>query len=121
MFPYQPPEAVHESALVELQFNVEYCPFVIELGLAEIEQVGTGLAVTVTGAEQVTDPPAPVQFNVYVEFEVGETDCVPDNDFVPDQALDAVQESALLELQLKVEDCPLVIELGFAEIEQVGT
>jgi hypothetical protein len=45
-----------------------------ELGLAAREQESVGIGLfTLTVAEQSTDPPAPEQVNVYVEYEDGET------------------------------------------------
>ena len=39
---------------------------------------------------------------------------------VPDQAPEAVQEVALVEVQLKVEEPPEVIDVGLADIATVG-
>jgi hypothetical protein len=65
--PLQPPEAVQDVALVELQVNVEDPPLVVVVGLAVRMAVGTGLVVTVTvAAAGVLVPPAPVQVNEYV-------------------------------------------------------
>ena len=65
--PLQPPEAVHDVALVELQVSVEAPPLAIVLGLAVSEAVGTGLAVTVTvAAAAVLVPPEPVHEREYV-------------------------------------------------------
>jgi hypothetical protein len=62
--PLQPPEAVQDVALVELQVNVEVPPLAIVVGFAVNAAVGTGLAVTVTVAvAAVLVPPAPVQVN----------------------------------------------------------
>ena len=65
MVPDQAPEAVQLVALVEDQVSVEPDPLWIELGLAEIETVGAGVAaVTVTFAEPLALPPAPLQLRV---------------------------------------------------------
>ncbi len=48
------------------------------------------------------------------------TDCVPLVALVPLQPLLAVQEVALVELQVSVADAPAVIAVGFAESETVG-
>jgi hypothetical protein len=65
--PLQPPEAVQDVALVELQVNVEDPPLVVVVGLAVSMAVGTGLAVTVTvAAAAVLVPPVPVQVREYV-------------------------------------------------------
>ena len=61
--PLQPPEAVHDVALVELQVSVEVPPLAIRLWLAVSVAVGKGLAgVTVTVAPAAAlVPPEPVQ------------------------------------------------------------
>ena len=52
-------------ALVEDQVSVELDPLWIEFGLAEIETVGASVAaVTVTFAEPLALPPAPLQLRV---------------------------------------------------------
>ena len=63
--PLQPPEAVHDVALVELQVSMEVPPPAIEVGLAVSVAVGTGVAgVTVTvAAVAALVPPEPVQVN----------------------------------------------------------
>jgi len=61
--PLQPPEAVHDVALVELQVSVEVPPLAIGVGLAVSVAVGTGLAgvtATVTPVAALV-PPEPVQ------------------------------------------------------------
>ena len=58
--PDQAPEAVHEVALVEDQLKVEPLPLVTLVGLALSETVG-GVADTVTVADWLAVPPAPVQ------------------------------------------------------------
>ncbi len=47
--------------------------------------------------------------------------CVPLVASAPLQPLDAVQEDALVEDQASVADPPEVTDVGFAEIETVGT
>ena len=68
MLPLQPPEAVQEVALVELQVRVALCPAVMLVGLAESETVGVGVGVgvevTVTVALAEAEPPEPVQVSV---------------------------------------------------------
>ncbi len=60
----QPPEAVHEVALVELQVSVEVPPEATLVGLAVSVTVGAD-AVTVTVADcGVPVPPDPVQASV---------------------------------------------------------
>ena len=66
LLPLQPPEAVHEVVLVELQVRVALCPAVMLVGLAESETVGVGVGVvaalsTLTWTESETVPPSPEQ------------------------------------------------------------
>lgn len=58
--PLQPPEAVHEVALVEDQVKVEVAPLLTVLGLAVRVTVGAGF-VTVTVADWEALPPLPAQ------------------------------------------------------------
>ena len=67
--PLQPPEAVQEVALVELQVSVDDPPPAIVVGFAVSVTVGTGAIVTVADAA-VLVPPAPVQVNEYVVLAV---------------------------------------------------
>ena len=62
--PVQPPDAVHEVALVLDQVSVELLPEAIEVGLAVNVTVGVD-EVTVTVADAGADvPPVPVQESV---------------------------------------------------------
>jgi hypothetical protein len=118
----QAPEAVHEVALVELQESVEELAEIIELGLADIVTVGTARGgVTVTVADWVAEPSAPLQASEYVAVAVRlPVLCEPEVVFVPDQAPEAVHEATLVEVQLKVEAAPEVIEAGLADIVMLG-
>ena len=59
--PVQPPEAVHEVALVEDQVSVAFCPDTIVDGAADKVTVGTvGALTTVTVLLPEAEPPAPV-------------------------------------------------------------
>jgi hypothetical protein len=120
--PDHPPDALHELALVELQVRVEEDPDVIEAGLAVSWTVGiTGAAAIVTTADWLADPAVPVQVNVNVELAVkAPALCDPEIAFVPDHAPEAVQELALVEVQVSVEEEPDVRELGPAVIWTVG-
>ena len=122
--PLQPLDAVQEVALVEDQASVVEPPEITDVGLAEIETVGTGggAAVTVTVTDWLAEPPAPVQVKVYVVvavrlFRV----CVPLVATAPLQPLDAVQAVALVEDQASVVEPPEITEVGLAEKETVGT
>lgn len=46
---------------------------------------------------------------------------MPEIALLPDHAPDAVQEAALVDDQVSVEDAPLATEVGFAVSETVGT
>ena len=121
--PNQPLLAVQDVALVEDQERVEEEPEVMEVGEAERESVGGGVtigAVTTTLTDLFILPPAPVQVSVYVEFVVGVTICVPEVVLVLDQAPLAVQDVALVEDQVRVEEEPEVMEVGEADRESVG-
>lgn len=48
-------------------------------------------------------------------------DAVPDVDFAPDQPPEAVHVVAFVEVQVSVDDPPLVTVAGFAANETVGT
>ena len=64
-------------------------------------------------------PPAPVQVTEYVVVTVGETDAEP---VVPLAVKPVpVQLVAFVLLHVSVEDCPLVMDVGFAERVAVGT
>jgi hypothetical protein len=56
--PLQPPEAVHEVALVELQVRVEVAPLAMTEGVPVIVAVGMMLTATV---DALLVPPVPVQ------------------------------------------------------------
>ncbi len=51
---------------------------------------------------------------------IGKTDCKPDVAFAPDHPPDAVQESALVEDQMSVEESPEMMAEGEAVMETVG-
>jgi hypothetical protein len=58
--PLQPPDAVQDSAFVELHVNVELPPTATATGVAARVTVGTGFTVTVAVACGLI-PPGPVQ------------------------------------------------------------
>lgn len=73
---------------------------------------------TVTVADPVAFPPAPVHVIEYVVEVVGETEVEP---LVPlPEKPVVVHEEAFVELHVRVEDPPEVIEVGDAERETVG-
>ena len=63
--PVQPPEAVHEVALVLDHVSVELPPEETEVGFAASVSVGAGgVAWTFTVAERWIEPPVPVHWSV---------------------------------------------------------
>jgi hypothetical protein len=65
LVPLQPPEAVHEVALVLLQVRVDVPPDVTLVGLAVSFTVGSGgITVTVAAAAAGVVPAAPEQVSV---------------------------------------------------------
>ena len=118
--PDQPPEAVHDVALLEDQVSVEVAPLATLVGFALIDTVGAG-EETDTVADCEADPPLPVQVMVYLVVAVSAAVVVePLVASVPLQPPEAVQLVALLEDQLRVELPPLATVLGLALILTVG-
>jgi hypothetical protein len=112
--PDQPPEAVHAVALLEDQVNVELPPLATLLGLALIVTDGAG-AETVTVADWLALPPAPVQVSVNLVFVVRAAVLwEPLVVLLPVQPPEAVQDVALFEDQVRVEVAPLATVLGLA-------
>jgi hypothetical protein len=112
--PDQPPEAVHAVALLEDQVNVELPPLATLLGLALIVTDGAG-AETVTVADWLALPPAPVQVSVNLVFVVRAAVLwEPLVVLLPVQPPEAVQDVALVEDQVRVEVAPLATVLGLA-------
>ena len=62
--PVQPPDAIQDVAFVDDQVNTDVPPLAIEDGLALKVRVGNGGVVTLTIADFVVVPPAPVQAKV---------------------------------------------------------
>lgn len=119
--PLQPPDAVQDVAFVEDQVRVDEPPEEMADGEAEKLTVGaTAPEVTVIEVDLLVEPPAPEHVIVYEAFAVGDTDSVPEVAFDPDQSLDAEQDVALVEDQVRVEASPEAIEDGEAEKETVG-
>jgi hypothetical protein len=112
--PLHAPEAVQDVALVEDQLNVEPVPLVTLVGLALMETLG-GVADTVTVADWLAVPPAPVQVREY--FVVAVRAAVVFEPLIgsePAQPPDAVQAVALVADQVSVEVAPLLTVLGLA-------
>ena len=112
--PDQPPEAVHAVALLEDQVKVEPPPLATLLGLALIFIDGAG-AETVTVADWLALPPAPVQVSVNVVLVVRLSVLwEPLVALLPVQPPEAVQDVAWVEDQVRVEVAPLATVLGLA-------
>jgi hypothetical protein len=120
--PDQSPEAVQEVAFVEDQVSVEAPPLATDVGFAVSETVGTGVPpVTVTLADTLALPPAPVQVRRKSVLAVSApVDWLPEVALVPDQPPEAVQEDASVVDQVSVEDPPLGTDVGFAVSDAVG-
>jgi len=85
------------------QVNVEDPLALTVIGLAISVIVGSGGGATLTVAERVALPPAPLQAKKNVLVAVNELgSSLPDSALVPDQAPDAVHDVASLEAQLNV-------------------
>ena len=84
-------------------------------------ELGGVVMPTETVALCVAVPPAPIHVSVYVPIVVRFVSvCVPEVALVPDHAPDAVQEVALVPLHVSVDEFPMVIEVGDAEMVMVG-
>jgi hypothetical protein len=64
LVPLQPPDAVHEVALVVDQVSVLEPPELTVAGLAPMDTVGGGAVFTVTVTDWLALPPAPVHVSV---------------------------------------------------------
>ena len=118
--PLQPPEAVHEVALVELHVRVETPPRATDVGVADSLTVALPGTVIVAVAISLV-PAAPVQINEYDTVAVtGPVLRLPLVPTSPLQSPEAVHEVALFELQVSVETPPLLIVVCAALSETVG-
>jgi hypothetical protein len=109
--------------LVEDQVSVEDEPFATVVGFAVIETAGNGGGgpFTVTVADALALPPAPVQvMEKLVVVLTAPLLSLPEVAFVPDQPPEAVQEFAPVDDQLRVEAWPLATVVGFAMSDAVG-
>lgn len=85
--------------------------------------VVSGVGATVTVADFVMLPPAPLHNKVYVYVFIVKSapvDCDPESDFAPLQSPDAVQVVALVELHVRVAEPPGVKPVGAAVSVNVG-
>lgn len=115
LLPDQEPEAEHAVAFLVDQVSVEAAPELTVLGSALSATTG-GNPDTVTVADCVAEPPAPVQVSSYsVVLASAPVDQVPLAATVPCQAPEAVQEVAFSEFQLNVDMPPLAMVVGDAD------
>lgn len=120
LLPDHPPEAVQAVALVEDQFSVAVAPLLTVLGAAVRLTVGAGVFTEIV-VDCVALPPAPLQASVYVVFAFSApVDCVPLTGLLPDQAPEAVQEVALVDVHVRLEVPPFATVLGLAESVTTG-
>ncbi len=118
--PDQPPDVEHDVAFWLDHDNVEPVPTSTVLGLAVSATTGAN-SETVTVADCVAEPPAPVQINSYsVVLESAPVDQVPLVATAPCQPPDAVHAVAFCEFQLNVDMPPLAIVVGDADRVAVG-
>lgn len=104
---------VQEFTFVAFHDTVVVPPLLTRLGTALIKAAGTR---TVTVAFAAGDEPrGPVQVIEYVESTAGLTVAVPEVWLPVENPPDAVQNVALVESHVSVEDSPLSIMSGFAE------
>jgi hypothetical protein len=121
LLPDQAPDAVQELASVDDQVSVDDPPLTTEAGFAVSDTVGAR-GVTVTVADAFAVPPNPVQAMANVpELVSAPLGWLPEVALLPDHAPEAVQEVALLDDQVSVEDPPLATDAGFAASDTVGT
>jgi hypothetical protein len=123
--PLQPPVAVQDVAFVLDHVSCEDVFTATLVGFAVSVTVGAGfeggVLVTVTLASACVLPPAPVQLSENVELLLSAALCsLPEVAFDPLHAPEAVQDVALVVLQVSVVFWPLATELGCAVRVTVG-
>jgi len=116
--PVHAPEAVQLVAFAEDQVSELLPPLATLVGLAAIFTVGAGVddVLTVTIAEAVALPPAPLQLrvNVLLAAVSGPVDALPCVAFLPDQAPSALHLEAPVVDQLRVAELPFTTLCGLA-------
>ena len=110
------PVPTQEVASVDDHDNVADDPDEIEVGLAVSVAVGIGAdAVTVTVALLADEvPPVPVHVTEYVVVTLGETETEPEVPLAVKPV--PVQDVALVEDQVRVEEFPETTEVGLARV-----
>jgi len=123
--PVQAPDAVQLVALALDQLRVADAPLVIDVGETAKFSVGAGAgagAVTVTKTEAVAFPPTVFeQVRLKRLFAVSAAlGALPDVDFVPLHAPEAVQVLTFAEVQVSAVVPPLATVVGLALSDTVG-
>jgi len=119
--PLQPPDAIHESALVDVHIKVAAPPEATAVGVAVSATIGRGFTVTGAVAAALL-PPGPVQVREKIAFAVNTpVFSVPLLASVPLQSPDAAHEVAWAELQVSVDVPPAATTVGFAASCTVGS
>jgi hypothetical protein len=124
LLPDHAPEATQEVASVDDQARVEDPPLVTDVGLGTSDTVGIGggVLVTATDTDALAVPPVPVQARVNVlELANAPLDWLPEFGLLPDHVPEAAQEVASVDDQVRVEDPPLVTDVGLGASDTVGT
>jgi hypothetical protein len=112
--PLQPPDAVQEVALLLDHVSAEAAPAFTVLGAALSVTIGA-LLETVTVADCVADPPAPVQVSSYSVVAVSApVEKVPLVGTLLCQPPEAMQAVASADFQVRVELPPLAMVVGAA-------
>jgi hypothetical protein len=120
LLPDQAPEAVQAVAFDDDHVSMAALPELTVLGAALSVTDGAN-AETVTVADCVADPPAPVQVNSYsVVVESGPVDAVPLVAIVPCQPPEAIQAVAFSALQVRLDFSPAATVAGVALSLTVG-
>jgi hypothetical protein len=122
--PLQAPDAVHDVAFSEFQVKFEVPPLATLSGLALNDTVGWGVAgaLTVTTAEALAGPPAPMQVSVKVLLAAVNAPVLAEPVVArpPDHAPLAVHEVAFVADQVRVDAAPFAMALGLALSVTVG-
>ena len=125
MLPDHAPEAVQEVALVDDQVSVEEAPLATEVGFADTVTVGAGggggMPDTMTVTEALELPPGPVQVREKLLLALSApVDWLPEVVLLPDHAPEAMQEVALVDDQVSMEDALLATDAGLAASDTIG-
>jgi hypothetical protein len=115
LLPFQPPDAMHEVAFVELQLRVDVPPLATTDGFTVNVTVGMPPFTTTVAVITPLVPPAPLQSSENdVVAARAPVLCEPLVDLLPLQPPDAAHEVALVELHVNTDALPLLTEFGFA-------